>query len=96
MKRGFVFTLDAFFALIAIIILTGLLIFNYQAQEGSDYAFESTKISLRDEAIVNLYFGDDGDNPADYLGDEHVCIPYYIYPYCEVCSVGHWACEEIP
>jgi len=117
MRKGFVFTADALFALVTIIILWGLLSFDYQLTDGKTKAIENQKTLARDNAVVNFYLGEDSCVGRGYdcstisccIGLQCVggicqedpsyqkdffCVPFYIYPFCENCSLDRLVCEE--
>ena len=81
MRKGFIFTSDALFAVLAVIALVSAMIAMQSAEKGKEKAFETVAQQARDKALVGtatspgFYFGGTESDSTAALQDKQ-------YYYC--------------
>lgn len=77
MKKGIMFTTDAIFALIAVMLFLAWLPYQMSSQSGSQ-VFENLSEQARDSAITNFYKDNPSPNPSiDADAEFGKCVAVY-------------------
>jgi hypothetical protein len=71
MKKGFLFTTDALFALLTIIAMLSAYSFYFSAKDSSFDALSSLEMQTRDAAIVGMYLN---KNPSEFGMSEDIFL----------------------
>ncbi len=90
MKNGFIFTIDAFYAMIFVVSLAGAFAFYYTAAPTNSKEIETLNMKTTDTALVAFYLGKSiANNPADFPGFQETlstdanfskCVSRFYYP----------------
>ena len=92
--RGFVYTLDAVFAMIAVMALAGALYTQSTLESARGDQFQELQARADENAYYSIYFGKDGNQSPNAADSQYDCVQYPKYnpnnvnKSCTSCPAG--------
>ncbi len=77
--RGFVYTLDAVFAMIAVMALAGALYTQSTLESARGDQFQELQARADENAYYSIYFGKDGNQSPNAADSQYDCVQYPKY-----------------